>query len=134
MKFGALPMHGRRIVLVDDSIVRGNTLRPIVSLLREAGAGEVHVRIAAPPLTDPCYLGVDMASREELVANRMDEDAIAAHVGAESLHYVSIDGLMRAVRGSSDDHCLACFTGRYPLTIDRLVDPSSLSTESAPSR
>ena len=118
MKFGALPLHGKRIVLVDDSIVRGNTLRPIVSLLREAGASEIHVRIAAPPLTDPCYLGVDMASREELVANRLGERELAAHVGAESLHYVGIDGLLRAVRGSRGDHCLACFTGQYPMQLE----------------
>jgi amidophosphoribosyltransferase len=117
MKFGALPLKGKRIVLVDDSIVRGNTLKPIVTLLREAEASEIHVRIAAPPLTDPCYLGVDMASREELIANRLDEDGMAAHVGADSLHHVSIDGLLAAARGSRGDHCLACFTGQYPLSI-----------------
>ncbi|MGI8826536.1 MAG: amidophosphoribosyltransferase [Chloroflexota bacterium] len=128
MKFGALPLHGQRIVLVDDSIVRGNTLRPIVSLLREAGASQIHVRVAAPPLTDPCYLGVDMASKHELVANHMDETALAAHVGAGTLRYVSIDGLMRAVRGSRDDHCLACFTGEYPLRVDR---SAAVSRESA---
>jgi len=125
MKFGALPLKGKRIVLVDDSIVRGNTLKPIVTLLREAEASEIHVRIAAPPLTDPCYLGVDMASREELIANRLDEDGMAAHVGADSLHYVSIDGLLAAVRGSRGDHCLACFTGQYPLSIPSPPDPPS---------
>ena len=118
MKFGALPLSGKRIVLVDDSIVRGNTLRPIVALLREAGASEIHVRVAAPPITDPCYLGVDMATAAELIANRMDEAAIAVHVGADSLRYVSVDGMLHAVRGSRGDHCLACFTGRYPLAID----------------
>jgi len=114
MKFGALPLKGKRIVLVDDSVVRGNTLKPIVALLREAGASRIHVRIASPPLTDPCYLGVDMASREELVANRLGEEELAAHTGADSLHYISIYGLLRAVRGSSNDHCIACFTGKYP--------------------
>jgi len=122
MKFGALPLDGKRIVLVDDSIVRGNTLKPIVSLLREAGAREIHVRVAAPPLTHPCYLGVDMASYEELIANRHPEDtretAMASHVGADSLHYVSIEGLLLAVRGTRDNHCLACFTGHYPLSIE----------------
>lgn len=124
MKFGALPLGGKRIVLVDDSIVRGNTLKPIVGLLREAGASEIHVRIASPPLRDRCYLGVDMASREELIANRLDEPSMALHSGADSLHYISVEGLLTAVRGSSDDHCLACFTGRYPLPIeteDRVV-------------
>lgn len=118
MKFGALPLHGKRIVLVDDSIVRGNTLTPIIGLLRDAGATEIHARIAAPPITDPCYLGVDMHSREELIANHLHPDAIAAAAGADSLRFISIEGLLRAVRGTRDDHCLACFTGQYPLTIE----------------
>ena len=121
MKFGALPLHGKRIVLVDDSIVRGNTLRPIVGLIRDAGASEIHVRVAAPPITHACYLGVDMASRDELIANHLDEDAMAAHVGADSLAYVSVDGLLRAIRGSRGDHCLACFTGEYPLALEEPV-------------
>jgi len=115
MKFGALPLHGKRIALVDDSIVRGNTLRPIVQLLRDAGAAEIHVRVAAPPLRHPCYLGVDMPTREELIANRLGEEETAQHVGADTLHYVSVAGLLRAIRGTADDTCLACFTGRYPL-------------------
>jgi amidophosphoribosyltransferase len=117
MKFGALPLKGKRIALVDDSIVRGNTLRPIVSLVREAGASEVHVRIAAPPLTTPCFLGVDMATRDELIANRMGEADLAAHTGADSLRYVSVEGLLRAIRGTRGDTCLACFTGRQPAAI-----------------
>jgi amidophosphoribosyltransferase len=126
MKFGALPMGGKRVVLVDDSIVRGNTLKPIVGLLRDAQASEIHVRIASPPLTDPCYLGVDMATREELIANRLDEAAMASHVGADSLHYVSVEGLLAAVRGTRNDHCLACFTGEYPVPIEpaALAEPA----------
>jgi amidophosphoribosyltransferase len=120
MKFGALPMMGKRLVLVDDSIVRGNTLKPIVGLLREAGASEIHVRIAAPPLTDPCYLGVDMASREDLI-----EEGMAAHVGADTLYYVSVDGLLTAVRGTRANHCLACFTGEYPLEIQPHIPEST---------
>jgi amidophosphoribosyltransferase len=118
MKFGALPLGGKRVVLVDDSIVRGNTLRPIVGLVREAGASEIHVRIAAPPITDPCYLGVDMAQRGELIANHVDEASMAAHVGADSLHHISVDGLLQAIRGTRGDTCLACFTGQYPLQLD----------------
>jgi amidophosphoribosyltransferase len=118
MKFGALPLGGKRVVLVDDSIVRGNTLKPIVGLVREAGASEIHVRIAAPPITDPCYLGVDMAKRSELIANRVDEASMAAHVRADSLHHISVDGLLQAIRGTRGDTCLACFTGQYPLQID----------------
>jgi amidophosphoribosyltransferase len=118
MKFGALPLGGKRLALVDDSIVRGNTLKPIVSLLRDAGAAEIHVRVASPPITDPCYLGVDMPTREELIANRLSEADMAAHVGADSLHYISVEGLLRAIHGTRADTCLACFTGRYPLRID----------------
>jgi amidophosphoribosyltransferase len=122
MKFGVLPLVGKRLVLVDDSIVRGNTLKPIVGLLRDAGAAEIHVRVAAPPITDPCYLGVDMATREELIANRLDESEMAAHVGADSLRHVSVDGLLRAIRGTRSDTCLACFTGRYPLAIEPAIE------------
>jgi len=121
MKFGALPMHGRRVVLVDDSIVRGNTLRPIINLLRDADASEIHVRIAAPPIKEPCFLGVDMATHDELIANDLDEQGMAERVGADSLRFVSVDGLLRAIRGSRDDHCLACFTGRYPESIGGFI-------------
>ncbi len=115
MKFATIPLTGKRIVLVDDSVVRGNTLGPVVALLRDAGAREVHVRIACPPLTDPCYLGVDMPSREELIANRVPPDEMGAFVGADSLGYLSIDGLLQAMRGTVNTHCLGCFTGRYPI-------------------
>lgn len=128
-KFGALPLHDRRIVLVDDSVVRGNTLGPIVHLLRDAGAREIHVRIAAPPITDPCYLGVDMTDRDELIANTLDEDQLARRTGADSLRHVSVDGLLRAVRGSRSDHCLACFTGQYPPS----AQPSASTREPRPS-
>jgi len=125
MKFGALPLHGKRIVLVDDSIIRGNTLKPIVGLLRDAGASAIHVRIAAPPITDPCYLGVDMPTRDELIANHVPEEAMATYVGAESLHYISVERLLRAIRGSQADHCLACFTGKYPVPIeDAQIEPA----------
>ena len=117
MKFGALPLHDKRVVLVDDSIVRGNTLRPIVGMLRESGASEIHVRVASPPIANPCYLGVDMASRGELIANRLDAVELAAELGADSLQYISVAGLLLAIRGSELDHCLACFTGSYPIDV-----------------
>lgn len=115
MKFATIPLTGKRVVLVDDSVVRGNTLGPIVTLLHDAGAEEVHVRIACPPLTDPCYLGVDMASREELIANRVPPYQMGTFVGADSLGFLSVEGLLRAMSGASDNHCLGCFTGRYPV-------------------
>lgn len=129
MKFGALPLHGKRIVLVDDSIVRGNTLGPIVNLLHDAGAVEIHVRIAAPPITDPCYLGVDFASRDELISNRLTNTEMAIQVGANSLNHISVDGLLRAIGGTRDTHCLACFTGQYPLKLDTAIAAQRDETE-----
>jgi amidophosphoribosyltransferase len=129
MKFGALPLKGKRIALVDDSIVRGNTLRPIVALIREAGASEVHVRVASPPLTDPCYLGVDMARKDELIANRLGEDELAAHTESDSLRHISVDGLLRAIRGTRDDTCLACFTGRYPPAVHAALPQETTALE-----
>ena len=115
MKFNPLPenLRGRRVVLVDDSIVRGNTSGPLVQMIRDAGAREVHVRVACPPIRFPCFMGVDMASQEELIAAKMSVDEICAHIGADSLAYLSIDGLMRALK-AEDGYCNACFTGDYP--------------------
>ena len=115
MKFNPLPenLRGRRVVLVDDSIVRGNTSGPLVQMIRDAGAREVHVRVACPPIRFPCFMGVDMASQEELIAAKMSVDEICDHIGADSLAYLSIDGLMRALK-AEDGYCNACFTGEYP--------------------
>ena len=116
-------LAGRRIVLVDDSIVRGTTAGPIVRLLRQAGATEVHVRVSSPPVAHPCYMGVDMPEKKDLIASRLDPAAIAAHIGADSCAYLSLDGLLEAI-GAKHDHCHACFSGRYPLTIaDLQGDP-----------
>lgn len=115
MKFNPLPenLRGRRVVLVDDSIVRGNTSGPLVQMIRDAGAREVHVRVACPSIRFPCFMGVDMASQGELIAANMSVDEICAHIGADSLAYLSIDGLMRALK-AEDGYCNACFTGEYP--------------------
>jgi len=117
MKFNPLQeiIEGRRIVVVDDSIVRGNTTRQIVGMLRDAGALEVHLRISAPPIRFPCHYGVDMSSREEMVAHERTVDEIAEHLGADSLAYLSLDGVYEAIGTPAEDHCDACFTGRYPL-------------------
>jgi len=116
LKFNPLiDMHGKRIVLVDDSIVRGTTSGPIVSLIRQAGAAEVHLRIASPPIRHPCFMGVDMATHQELIAARMSIDEIAQHIGADSLGYLSIAGLEEVVGNTG--HCDACFTGVYPVPI-----------------
>jgi amidophosphoribosyltransferase len=115
MKFNPLPqnLHNKRIVLVDDSIVRGNTSGPLVKMLREAGAREVHVRVACPPIRWPCFMGVDMASQAELIAAHQSVDEICAHIGADSLAYLSIAGMMKALKADSG-YCNACFTGEYP--------------------
>ncbi len=110
-------VEGKRLVVVDDSIVRGNTSRQLVAMLRAAGAAEVHLRITSPPITDPCYYGIDMASRAELIGADMDIEQIRAFVGADSLHYLSLDGLIDAVPQPADELCTACFTGRYPIPV-----------------
>ncbi len=117
LKFNPLPeiVAGQRLVVVDDSIVRGNTTRQIVGMLRDAGASEVHLRISAPPIRHPCHYGVDMSTREEMIAHERTIEEIADELGADSLAYLSIDGVYEAVGTPPEDHCDACFTGRYPL-------------------
>ncbi len=110
-------VKGKRVVMIDDSIVRGNTTGPLVKLLREAGAREVHVRITCPPITHPCFMGVDMGTYDELIAHRLHVDEICELVGADSLRYLSLEGMMRAI-GRSDGYCNACFTGKYPLEVN----------------
>lgn len=108
---------GQRIVVVDDSIVRGNTQRAIVAMLREAGAREVHVRIASPPVKWPCFYGIDFATREELIAGHATVEEIRESIGADSLGYVSLDGLVAATRQQSGSLCRACFDGQYPVPV-----------------
>jgi amidophosphoribosyltransferase len=108
---------GKRLVVVDDTIVRGNTQRALVRMLREAGAAEVHVRISAPPVKWPCFYGIDFASRAELVANGLDTDEICRSIGADSLGYVSLDGLVAATEVGKQALCRACFDGIYPVEL-----------------
>ena len=115
MKFNPLPdnLKGQRVVLVDDSIVRGNTSGPLVQLLRNAGAAEVHMRVACPPIRFPCFMGVDMASQSELIAAHKNLDEIKVYIGVESLSYLSVEGMMSTLQ-AEDGYCNACFTGAYP--------------------
>src|SRR6202035_2357591 len=108
---------GRKIVVVDDSIVRGNTQQAIVAMLREAGALEVHVRIASPPVKWPCFYGIDFATRDELIAGRSSVEEIRAAIGADSLGYVSLDELVAATEHPYDSVCRACFDGHYPVPV-----------------
>jgi amidophosphoribosyltransferase len=117
LKFNPLPevVSGKRLVVVDDSIVRGNTTRQIVQMLREAGAAEVHLRISAPPIKHPCHYGIDMSTREEMIAHGQTVEEIADELGADSLHYLSLEGVYEGVGTSRETHCDACFSGDYPL-------------------
>lgn len=110
-------IDNRRVVVVDDSIVRGHTTRQIVAMLREAGAREVHMRISSPPIRWPCFYGVDMPNMDELVASRLAVEEVCSHVGADSLGYLSLEGMVGATRIPSDSFCTACFSARYPLEI-----------------
>ena len=122
-------IEGKRIVVVDDSIVRGNTQRAIVRMLREAGAREIHVRISSPPVKWPCYYGIDFATKAELIANGLEVEEIRRSIGADSLGYVSIDGLISATQVPSERLCSACFTGEYPMSIPEDMSEGKLRLE-----
>src|SRR5208282_1123938 len=117
LKFNPLPevVEGKRLIVVDDSIVRGNTTRQIVQMLRDAGAAEIHMRVSAPPIKHPCHYGIDMSTREEMIAHGRSTAEVAAELGCDSLHYLSLAGVYEAVGASRESHCDACFTGEYPL-------------------
>ncbi|MER7167394.1 amidophosphoribosyltransferase [Micromonospora sp. NPDC000207] len=110
-------VRGKRLVVVDDSIVRGNTQRALVRMLREAGALEVHVRISSPPVTWPCFYGIDFATRAELLANGLDNEGIRRSIGADTLGYVSLPGLIAATEQPKSRLCRACFDGEYPIDL-----------------
>ncbi|XP_040274747.1 amidophosphoribosyltransferase [Bufo bufo] len=138
-KFGVLSDNfvGKRIVLIDDSIVRGNTISPIIKLLKDSGAKEVHIRVASPPIRHPCYMGINIPTKEELIANRPEFHDLAGYIGANSVVYLSVEGLTSAVREgikhfkdeqnglngtnahpTSQGHCTACLTGEYPVELE----------------
>ncbi len=124
LKFNPLAeIAGRRLVIVDDSIVRGNTMRALVQMLFAAGAAEVHVRISSPPVVSPCFYGIDMADEDELAAAHRSVEEMREHIGATSLHYLSLDGMQWATGLADESVCRACFTRRYPTRVpfDRLV-------------
>ncbi|MEM9515392.1 MAG: amidophosphoribosyltransferase [Actinomycetota bacterium] len=123
LKFNALEANltGQRVVMIDDSLVRGTTAGPLVKLVRDAGATEVHVRITCPPITHACHFGVDMGHDGDLMAARRSVEEITEHIGADSLAFLSLDGMMQAVAGQAagpdDGYCNACFTGDYPIAV-----------------
>jgi amidophosphoribosyltransferase len=124
LKFNALNdvLRGKRVVLVDDSIVRGTTTPRVVQLLRRAGATEVHMRVTSPPIAWPCFFGVDMATRAELIAANKSVEEIRQHIGADTLGYLSVEGLNGATRQTEQSLCNACFTGRYPIDVQMQMD------------
>jgi amidophosphoribosyltransferase len=124
LKFNPLReiLEGKRLVVVDDSIVRGTTTPRVVEMLRRAGAREVHMRITAPPICHPCFFGIDMATRWELIASRNSVEQICRHIGADSLAYQTVEGLLRSVDQSREAFCLACFTGDYPMEVQLQMD------------
>lgn len=128
-KFGPLTdnFKDKRIALVDDSIVRGNTMIPIVKLLKAKGAKEVHIRIASPPIKYPCYMGINIPTHKELIANKLALDKLADYFGADSLKYLSVEGLKKAVQKNIQSqvpygHCVACLTGAYPVSPEKSCD------------
>ena len=116
-------IRGKRIIVIDDSIVRGNTQRALVQMLREAGAAEIHIRISSPPITWPCFYGIDFATRAELIATGLGVDDVRKSINADTLGYLSKDGMVNATAQKESELCTACFTGKYPIelpTADRL--------------
>ncbi len=132
LKFNPMPqmLDDKRVVVVDDSIVRGTTTPQVVKMLRKAGAKEVHMRICAPPIRYPCFFGVDMATRRELIAAQKTISEVNDFVGADSLGYLSIEGLVKAVALPKDIFCMACFTGDYPIPVQLEMDKLALETMS----
>ncbi len=124
MKYSPLheSLKGQRVVLIDDSIVRGNTTREIPEMLYEAGAKEVHMRISSPPTTFPCFYGIDFGTREELIASKLSVARIAKHLGVDSLHYLSINGLVKSTGFPKKEFCLACFNEDYPISLPRQME------------
>jgi len=110
-------VKGKRVVLVDDSIVRGTTSKRIIDMVRKAGASEIHARIGSPAIIAPCYLGIDMATRQELIASCKTIKEVESLIDADSLGYLSIEGLMRALECDKRDMCIGCLTGEYPVEI-----------------
>ncbi|MFA5629267.1 MAG: phosphoribosyltransferase family protein, partial [Dehalococcoidales bacterium] len=122
-------LEGKRVVLVDDSIVRGTTTPQVIKLLRKSGVKEIHMRVCAPPILFPCYLGVDMATKWELIAAQKSIDEIKDYIGADSLGYLSLDGLVKATGLPKKDFCLACLTGDYPVPVQLTMDKLAMEFE-----
>ena len=126
MKFNVLPANlaGQRVVIIDDSLVRGTTSAQLIKLVRDAGAKEVHLRITSPRVLHPCHRGVDMGTYDELIAARFDPERLRQHVGADTLAFLSVEGMMSAI-GKKSGYCTACFTGKYPVDVSGVAPKES---------
>lgn len=121
-------IEGKRVVVVDDSLVRGTTSRGLIRMIRQAGAREVHLRIASPPITGPCHYGIDTPTRAELIAASKSLEEIRDHVGVDTLGYLSLAGTLRATGGDGDGYCHACFSGQYPTRLPDDAEGSPATT------
>jgi amidophosphoribosyltransferase len=121
VKLNAIPevLYGKRVVVVDDSLVRGTTSRKIVKMIRQAGAKEVHMRISSPPIVSPCFYGIDTPTKKELIASNHTTEEIRKYITADSLAYLSLDGMLKSAPGAPDQYCNACFTEKYPIPFTR---------------
>ena len=133
VKLNPLPdvLSGKRVVVIDDSIVRGTTSRKLVQALRDAGATEVHMRISSPPVTHPCFYGIDTDTQDHLIAARLTLAEIEQHLGVDSLAYLSKAGMVQAAQTNDGEFCTACFDGNYPIDLDPSVRASKLMLEPA---
>jgi amidophosphoribosyltransferase len=133
VKLNPLPdvLAGKRVVVIDDSIVRGTTSRKLVAAIRDAGATEVHMRISSPPVTHPCFYGIDTDTQDQLIAARLTLEEISAHLGVDSLAYLSKEGMVEAAHANAENFCTACFDGAYPIEMDSSVSGSKLMLEPA---
>jgi amidophosphoribosyltransferase len=121
VKLNAVPavLDGKRVVVIDDSLVRGTTSRKIVKMIRQAGAKEVHMRISSPPIISPCFYGIDTPTKKELIASDHSTEEIRKYITADSLAYLSLDGMLKSAPRTPDQYCTACFTERYPIPFTR---------------
>ena len=122
-------MKDRRVVLVDDSIVRGTTIKHLVKMLRKAGAREVHIRVSSPPIKHPCYYGMDFPSQGELIADRMETEEIREYLGVDSLEYLTLEELLDSVPNGELGYCTACFSGNYPIPVEEKFEESDIEKE-----
>jgi amidophosphoribosyltransferase len=117
---------GKRLVVVEDSVVRGTTTRGKMGALREAGAREIHLRVASPPIRHPCYYGIDFPNHNELIANGRTVEGIREYLGVDSLTYLSLEGMLSCMKHASDNYCTACFSGQYAIPVDHQLTKFAL--------